>query len=137
LIIETDIDPQNGNGVEWVRYVLQGTTLMRAVLQKVAGADPATTTQPALLPFVNNVMNNAPQAQINQLRTIYPALFPGGQPVPVFSYTFDPAGPANAPNKIRELNIVLIVMAAVPDPQTGQPRVITLTGRVRRVNPSW
>src|SRR5882762_3580455 len=35
MIIETDIDPQNQEGlVEWVRYQLNGTTLYRAVAGK-------------------------------------------------------------------------------------------------------
>src|SRR5205807_7590751 len=38
LVIETDINPDANDGVEWVRYQLQGTTLFRGVASKVAGA---------------------------------------------------------------------------------------------------
>ena len=36
LIMESDIDPQNNNGVEWIRYQLPAgtTTLLRGVAQK-------------------------------------------------------------------------------------------------------
>ncbi len=135
LIVETDIDPQNNNGVEWVRYSLQGTTLFRAVVSKAAGLDPVNATQGALVPYVENVMNNASAAQINLIRASYPGLFPGGNPVPVFSYVFDSGKPSTA-QYLREVNITLIVQAPQPDPRTGQPRVVTLTGLARRLNPS-
>ena len=137
LIIETDLDPENNNGVEWVRYTLQGTTLFRAVVSKVAGVSPTAATQAAgaLVPYVENVMNNATPAQINLIRNSYPALFPGGQPVPVFTYVFD-SGKPSTPQYIREVNITLIVQAPQLDPRTRQPRVVTLTGLARRLNPS-
>lgn len=136
LIVETDIDPQNRNGVEWVRYQLQGTTLFRGVVApKVAGADPAAATQAALLPYVRNVMNNASAAQMDLIRASYPTMFPGGAAVPVFTYTYEAAAaPNNTPVNIREVNVTLIVMAAEQDPRTGQPRVVTLTGRALRIN---
>src|ERR1700675_4011785 len=49
-----------------------------------AGAD--WTTSPAFVPYVQNVMNNVSPAQIGQFRLVYPQMFPGGNPVPVFSY---------------------------------------------------
>ena len=134
LIGETDLDPENNNGVEWVRYQLQGTTLFRGVATKTVGADPAAATQATLVPYVDNVVNNAPAAQMNFIRTYYPTMFPGSNPVPIFTYTFDPGTPSQPPN-IREVNITLIVLAPQPDPRTGQPRVATLTGLVRRINP--
>ena len=135
LIVETDIDPQNNNGVEWVRYSLQGTTLFRGMASKAPGANPVTATQAALVAYVENVMNNATTAQINFIRTYYPSLFFGGKPVPVFSYVFDSQRPAT-PQYIREVNITLIVQAPQLDPRTRQPRVVTLTGLARRLNPS-
>ncbi len=135
LIVETDVDPQNNNGLEWIRYQLQGTTLFRGVATKTAGTDPAVATQATLVPYVDNVMNNTTPGQMNFLRTYYPTMFPGSNPVPVFTYTLDP-GTANQPSNIREVNITLIVLAPNPDPKTGQPRLLTLTGLVPRVNPN-
>ena len=44
LIVEADIG--NGNGVQWIRYQLNGTTLLRGMATKFAGLDPAATTAP-------------------------------------------------------------------------------------------
>ena len=143
LIVEGDI----GNGVQWIRYKLNGTTLFRGVANKV-GLDPAAATLPNLLPYVDNVMNNAPAAQMAQLQASYPNLFPGNNPVPVFTYTCDapsPGAPAlcttlAAPNNtatyIRAVNIVLIVESPTRDQKTGQFRAVTLTAQARRSNPS-
>ncbi len=135
LIVETDVDPQNNNGIEWVRYQLQGTTLFRGVATKTAGTDPAAATLPNLVPYVDNVVNNTTAAQMTTFRTYYPTMFPGNTPVPMFTYTYDP-GVAGTPPNIRQVNITLIVLAPRPDPKTGQPRLVTLTGLVRRINPN-
>ncbi|MBI1750799.1 MAG: type II secretion system protein [Acidobacteria bacterium] len=135
LIIETDADPLNANGIEWIRYRLNGTTLERGVATKQAGVNPATATLAAMAPYVDNVMNSASAAQVNALQVYYPGLFPGGAPVPVFRYSFD-AGTAGTAADIREVNITLILQAQNPDPRTRQPRVIALTARARRSNPS-
>jgi type II secretory pathway pseudopilin PulG len=115
LIVETDL----GNGVQWIRYSLQNGTLMRGVTRKVPVADPVTSTDGALVPYLDNVINQA-------------------QSVPVFSYSFDktPPPPLAAPKYIREVNITLIVQSAQPDPQTQQFRTITLTGQATRFNPN-
>ncbi|HEY2461879.1 MAG TPA: prepilin-type N-terminal cleavage/methylation domain-containing protein [Candidatus Acidoferrum sp.] len=147
VIIETEIDPLKAAGVQWIRYQLQGTTLMRAVAPKVAGADPAATTAPLLTPFVQNVVNNS-VGQIPKFQALYPSMFPGGAAVPIFSYVCDvdpslssvaqpcPAiGTYNSPQNIRDVEVTLIVMTPTPDPQTGQPRLVELNGRGRRVNP--
>lgn len=135
LIVEADLDPQNNDGVEWIRYRLNGTTLERGEAAKVAGADPAATTLPTMVPYVENVMNNATPAQMAQIQAAYPAMFPGNNPVPIFTYRIDTGAP-NTPPNIREVNVTLIVMAPHADPRTRQPRVVTLTGRARRINPS-
>ena len=146
LIIETDINPQSNDGVEWVRYQLQGTTLMRGFVSKASG-NPATITSGTgvLAPFVQNVVNNASAAQIAEFQTYYPGMFPGGVPVPIFSYTCDTAttplpctsaGSYNSPQNIRDVGIVLIVTTPMPDAQTGQPRLLALKGRGRRINPN-
>jgi prepilin-type N-terminal cleavage/methylation domain-containing protein len=147
IIIETNPNPQDaGSKVQWIRYQLQGTTLMRGMAAK-DGSDPAITTAAAgiLAPFVQNVINNSSPAQIAQYQLSYPGMFPGGVPVPIFSYTCDTvtvplacplAGAANAPANIREVIVTLIVAAPAPDATTGVPRIVQLTGRGRRVNPN-
>jgi prepilin-type N-terminal cleavage/methylation domain-containing protein len=158
IIIETEPDPPDPacpGSVEWIRYQLppNGTTLMRGVACKLAGAEPGVqTSQPGvLIPFVQNVVNNSPTLQIGQfqLDAAYPALFPGGAPVPIFQYTCDTpsapqnppqpcllAGADNAPANIRDVAITLIVAAPLPDSTTGQPRLVQLEGRGRRINPN-
>ena len=158
LIIETN---PNASQVQWIRYQLQGTTLMRGMAQKVVGTDPdaattATTPAPILAPFVQNVVNNVCPAQIPNCQAAYPGLFPGGASVPIFSYACDNlfpppspppptatisctsplAGASNSPANIREVNITLIVAAPLPDAATGQPRLVVLNGRGRRINPN-
>jgi len=151
LIIETT--PRPGAGVQWIRYWLPdgATTLMRGVVAKPqAPADPlaATNALGIMVPYVENVMNNAPAAQMAAIRAAYPAMFPGNAPVPVFQYQFDtinpndptcspqaPAIPPATPPCILEVNITLIVQSVSPDPKTGRPRVGTLTARAMRVNP--
>ncbi len=135
LIVETDVDPQNNNGVEWVRYRLNGTTLERGVASKTAGADPDTATAANMTLYVENVMNNASGSQRATIQASYPSMFPGNAPVPIFSYSYDTGKPSQ-PENIREINITLIVQAQNLDPKTRQPRVITLTGRARRVDPN-
>jgi Tfp pilus assembly protein PilW len=130
----TEADMGDGNGVQWVRYSLQGTTLMRGVAPK-NGVDPVTTTAAALIPYLDNVMNNASAAQIATLKATYPALFPGNVAVPVFTYIPD-VGTAFQPVNIREVNITLIVQSARPDPTTNRFRVVVLTGQAVRINPN-
>ena len=143
LILETDLDPENNNGVEWIRYALRGTTLFRGVTSKVAGGNPLALTEPALTPYVENVMNNTSAAEINQIRQSYPNLFATGA-VPVFGYAFSPDPPCPTPavpplptqvGCIREVRITLIVRAQGLDPRTRQPRVATLQGVARLINP--
>jgi len=148
IIIETNPNPRDtGSQVQWIRYQLQGTTLMRGMAPKATSHDPAIDTSAAglLAPFVQNVVNNASPAQIAQYQISYPGMFPGGVPAPIFSYTCDsgpltvpcpPAGSANAPANIREVIVTLIVAAPAPDATTGVPRIVQLTGRGRRVNPN-
>src|SRR4029077_8117955 len=51
LIVEADIG--NGQRVQWIRYSLQGTTLMRGMTPKGSG-DPVGSTP--LAPYLDNVM---------------------------------------------------------------------------------
>jgi len=142
LIIETNPNPQDltclPNCMQWIRYQLQVPpavpvpTLMRGVVFKASGTDPASafTGANAPVPFVQNVVNTAAQ--------------------PIFSYTCDTANPPqspplpcpnaapadNFPANIRDVMINLIVATPQLDPATGQPRVVELRGRGRRLNPN-
>jgi type II secretory pathway pseudopilin PulG len=146
LIVETVINPQPGTKtqVSWVRYQLQGTTLYRGMVSKTYTDDPATDTAAQMTPYVQNVMNNASPTQIAQFQALYPGIFSGGAPVPIFKYFCDTAsGPqpciltsGNTPQNIRSVSVTLIVMGALPDAQSGQPRLVELNGRGRRINPN-
>jgi prepilin-type N-terminal cleavage/methylation domain-containing protein len=121
LVLETDTG--DGNGVQWIRYSLQGTTLMRGVTPKVAWADPVGSTSAAgvLLPYLDNVMNESKSRA-------------------VFSYCSDTGcgAAAGLVSNILWVNVTLIVQSTQPDPQTGQFRTITLTGtgQAVRFNPN-
>lgn len=132
LITEADLG--TGNGVQWVRYSLQGTTLMRGVANKV-GVNPVGATAGTLVPYLENVMNNATAAQMATLKAGNPQLFPGNVAVPIFTYTYD-NGTAIQPPNIREVNITLIVQSQRPDPNTNLYRVVVLTGQAIRINPN-
>jgi type II secretory pathway pseudopilin PulG len=110
LILETDTG--DGNGVQWIRYSLQGTTLMRGVTPKVASQDPVASTDSVLVPYLENVQNGLLGKRI---------------------FAYGPL-PVSQTSTIREVNISLIVQSAQPDPQTGQFRTITLTGQASRLN---
>ena len=113
LIVEAD----TGSGIQWIRYSLQNGTLLRGVTLKApAPADPVSSTDGALVPYLDNVINPASVA--------------------VFSYAFDTPTSPGQPSYIREVNITLIVQSAQPDPQTQQFRTITLTGQATRFNPN-
>lgn len=154
LIIETNPNPQDpGSQVQWIRYQLQGTTLMRGMVPKQTSHDPSVDTSAAgvLIPFVQNVVNNSPSLQIGLLKLSVsnPAVFPGGKPVPIFQYICDTpsapqfplpfckdAGADNSPANIRDVMITLIAAAPLPDATTGKPRLVQLDGRGRRINPN-
>lgn len=144
MIVERDVDPWHHDGVEWTRYQLQGNLLSRSQTYKVVSSEPDATTAPSFVPYVQNVMNNASPAQIAQFRAVYPQMFPGGNPVPIFQYTCaTPAGsqpcPAagiyNSPQYVTDVEVSLIVMAPTNDAQTGVPRLIELHGRGHTQNP--
>jgi prepilin-type N-terminal cleavage/methylation domain-containing protein len=145
VIFEGDIN--DGNGVSWIRYQLQGTTLFRGAVPKTAGTSAAVATSAAgvLLPYVTNVMNNATPAQIATFQAAYPTMFPGGVAQPVFQFFCDtPAGPvlcqnaaaSNSPSNVRDVQIRLIVMAQQNDLQTNRVRLVELNGRGHRLNPN-
>jgi prepilin-type N-terminal cleavage/methylation domain-containing protein len=144
VIFEGDVD---GSGVKWIRYQLRGTTLYRGVVAKAANTDPTTATSAAnvMLPYVTNVMNNAPSSQIAQFQAAYPGMFPGGTAQPIFQFACDSAsgpvlcqnaGTSNSPPNVRDIEITLIVMTPQRDAQTGKLRLVELNGRGRRINPN-
>jgi len=134
--------------VQWIRYQLLGTTLLRGATPKgPAGTDPvAATVAAGMLPYVLNVMNNATPAQIAQFQAAYPAMFPGGIPQPLFQFSCDTpagqpvlcqnAGANNSPANVRDVDITLIVMTPNTDAQTNQIHLVELNGRGHRVNPN-
>ena len=115
LILEADI----GNGVQWIRYSLQGTTLLRGVIRKRPFADPVGSTDGSLVPYLENVQNVS-------------------KGVPVFSYDYDNVTPLPLPipNNVRKVNVELIVQSARKDPQTHDFRTLTVTGQAVRFNPN-
>jgi type II secretory pathway pseudopilin PulG len=123
LIVEADLG--TGQGVQWIRYSLQGTTLMRGTTGKQPFKDPVDSTTGSLVAYLENVMN-------------------GSNSLPVFSYVCDGeptqqpcnGGPTQLPSTIREVNISLMVRSLQPDLQTHQYRTITLNGQAMRLNPS-
>lgn len=143
-----EVTPQIPGQVWFVRYTIMDgtTTLGRGMFQKPASIVDPYTTYPdnQLVPFVQNVMNYASPAQIAQINAVYPNMFPGGNPVPMFTYTCaTPTGPQDCstagptygtPMNIRSITITLIVQTPTPDPQTGQRRVVELTGRASVMN---
>ena|SRR5690348_1719538 len=131
LILEADL--RDGNGVQWIRYQLVGTTLMRGVVPKAVGADPIAATAANMFPYLENVMNNAPAAQRAAISAQYPAMFPGGNPVPVFTFPPFNGFPQQLPT-IHNINITLVVQAQDRDPRNNQLRVVTLTGQASPIN---
>ncbi|HEV2221944.1 MAG TPA: prepilin-type N-terminal cleavage/methylation domain-containing protein [Candidatus Acidoferrales bacterium] len=146
--------------VKWIRYQLVGTTLFRGWVKKSSGASALNqTNQPGVMfPYITNVMNNASAAQIAQYRASYPAMFPGGNPQPIFQYYCpNPAAPpalilcqnafgnitvngislpANSPSNVVDVEVTLIVRATRRDAQTGAPRLVELNGRGHLINPN-
>jgi hypothetical protein len=144
LILE-EFNPTS-NSMQWIRYQLIGTTLYRGNADKGGvGTDPAGVGAEVMFPYVTNVMNSTSAAQIAQINATYPGTFPGGAPVPIFTYYCDipnstpapclGAGAYNLATNIREVEVTLIVLTQQPDMQTKQLRLVTLNGRGHRVNP--
>lgn len=144
LIVETN----TGGGVNWIRYQLLNGTLYRSVVPKVAGLDPVTATSAPgmMVPFLTNVLNNPTSAQLSEITATYPTMFPGGATaVPIFQYSCDagtgtvpcPTAPgANSPYGIRDVDVTLIVATPVRGAQTQKLKIVELSGRAHRLNPS-
>jgi prepilin-type N-terminal cleavage/methylation domain-containing protein len=144
LIVETRLSTDTN--VSWIWYHLDGTTLYRAVVPKTNG-DPLSAVQSSKVVFLDNVMNNPGAAQLAQITSQYPSMFPGGQPQPIFQYSCDnptpppstkpcpSASPNNSPKNIRDVDITLIVMTPQRDIQTQSIKLVELNGRGHRANP--
>lgn len=142
--------PDNSNVVQWIRYQLQGTTLLRGVANKTTGASAIASLNAAarnMQPYVYNVVNNDTPANIATYQAAYPTMFPGGNPVPIFQfYCPNPAGAPptvrcqnaganNSPSQIVDVEITLIIKSPQVDAQTGAPRLVELNGRGHVLNP--
>ena len=146
LIVETQ--PDGVAGVQWIRYQLVNGTLYRALVPKVAGADPdlATTAPGVMVPFLSNVLNNPTLAQLTEIKASYPAMFPGAATsVPIFQYGCDTgggtqacplSGGANSPMNIEDVDITLIVATPARDAQRQRLKLVELSGRGHRLNPN-
>jgi Tfp pilus assembly protein PilW len=130
LILEED----QGSGVRWIRYKLTGNILYRADVAKTTSTNPMTATDSALVPYLENVMNNASSAEIAAITASNPGTFPGGNAVPVFTFP-QYQGAAQAPPNIHNINVALIVQAPSRDLQTQGVRVATFTAQASTVNP--
>lgn len=125
LILETTI----GGMVSYIRYQLNGTTLMRGSVAKNGTNPDALLTGSVMVPFLLNVMNQS-------------------SGVPIFKYACDTPPPAgvtpcpsapsnyNATTNIRDVEVTLMVKTQLVDAQTGQVQIIELNGRAHRLNPS-
>lgn len=134
LIIEGNISPSTGTGVQWIRYTLSGTSLLRGVVPKVAGADPVTATSASgvMLPYVDNVINNAQNLPVFTFSCNNSA----SPPVPMPCANAAVPAPNNNAPYIRQVGITLIVQSAQPDPKTGQFRSISLHSEALVLNPA-
>jgi Tfp pilus assembly protein PilW len=130
LILEED----QGSGVVWIRYKLSGNILYRGVVAKTTSANPMTATDDSLVPYLENVMNNASASDIATITASYPGTFPGGNAVPVFTFP-QYQGATQAPPNIHNINIALIVQASGKDLQTQGVRVATFTAQASTINP--
>jgi type II secretory pathway pseudopilin PulG len=111
------LESADTNGlVQWIRYSLQGTTLMRGSTRKARFADAVASTDGNWVPYLDNVVN------------------PPGQPI--FSYIMDDGTLNGLVTNIRKVNINLVVQAAQKDAQTNQFRTVTVTGQAVRFNPN-
>ena len=150
LILETTLP--GDHFVSWIWYHLDPGTLTfyREVVPK-SGGDPMAAvmsagTQTAL---VKNVVN-VPGALQAQISAAYPSLFQNQSQVPVFQYTcrvpvtqaptgLEPcvlAGAYNSPKFISDVDVTLIAMTPQRDLQTQTVKLVELSGRGHRANPT-
>jgi type II secretory pathway component PulJ len=129
------LEENQGSGVVWIRYKLSNNILYRGVAAKTT-VDPITATglNGVLVPYLENVMNNASSAEIATITTSYPGTFPGGTAVPVFTFP-QYQGAVQAPPNIHNINIALIVQAPNKDLQTQGVRIATFTAQASTINP--
>lgn len=133
LIIEGNISPTTGAGVQWIRYTLSGTTLMRGVVPKVAGTDPVTATSApgVMFSYVDNVVNNAQTPVFT-----YECSNNSTPPSPALCTSGSVAAPYNTAPYIRQIGITLVIRSAQADPQTGQFHAVSLHSQAVVLNPN-
>lgn len=133
LIVEVNINPSTGTGVQWIRYTLSGTTLMRGVVSKTAGTDPvaATSVSGVMFPLVSNVINTAQNVPL----FTYVCQDNSTPPLPKPCTDVTVSAPNNTPPYIRQVEITLIVQSAAPDPKTGKFRTASLNSEAQVLNP--
>lgn len=152
LVLEEDVDPEAGNGVEWVVYTLRapdGTApvagrpnvLWRGVLPKRQGgslgangtnaiADAqlgGNVANAGLAPVVFNVMNDP--TSNNQAYANVTA-----ENEKLFRYEFNPGAATTTAQDVRSVYVNLIVQGQNPDPKTRQFRTVYLRASARRFN---
>lgn len=114
LVLETD---GGGGTIQWIRYSLQGTTLMRGAMPKQSGDPLSYDWTQYWTPYLDNI--------VNQTSTGTPA---------IFTYSDVTGAIATQVSAIREVNIYLIVRSEKKDQQTHQFRTITVTGQAVAFN---
>jgi len=134
LIIEGNISPTTGSGVQWIRYTLSGTTLMRGVVSKTIGTDPASATSASgvMFSYVDNVINSAQGVPVFTYECSNNSTPPN--PMPCTDASVAP--PYNTAPYIRQVGITLIVQSAQPDPKTGQFQTVSLHSQTVVLNPN-
>ena len=132
LIIEVS-NPGAGVGVQWIRYTLNGTTLMRGVVTKTAVTDAVAATAAAgvMFPFVSNVINTAQGVPV----FTFVCQDTSTPPVPKLCTDGTLTAPNNTAAYIRQVEITLIVQSAQPDPKTGTFPTASLNSDARVLNP--
>jgi type II secretory pathway component PulJ len=127
LIVEGNISPTTGAGIQWIRYQLNGTTLSRGIATKMVGTNPATATSAAgvMFPYVENVVNNAGTPVFTY------ECASGTTPVACTGAT----APYNTAAYIRQVGITLVVQSAQRDIKTGQFQTISLHANALVPNP--
>jgi len=133
LIIEVNTNPATGAGVQWIRYTLTGTTLMRGVVPKAAATDAVAATSVAgvMFPFVTNVINTAQNVPV----FTFICQDSSSPPVPKLCTDVAVTAPNNTAPYIRQIEITLIVQSAQPDPKTGRFQTASLNSDARVLNP--
>jgi prepilin-type N-terminal cleavage/methylation domain-containing protein len=117
LVLETT--QENGTGIQWIRYSLQGTTLLRGATAKITGQDPLSYLPlSAMTTYLENVQNQNNSLAMFQYYDASGTLLQTGAQL----------------SQIHQVNIYLQVRSSRPDQQTRQYRTIIVTGQAVAFN---